>query len=30
MQPGDMKFRDEANDRLSEIFYAGANRKGRY
>lgn len=30
MQPGDMRFRDEANDRLSEIFYAGANRKGRY
>ena len=30
MQPGDIKFRDEANDRLSEIFYAGANRKGRY
>ena len=30
MQPGDIKFRDEANGRLSEIFYAGANRKGRY
>jgi non-heme Fe2+,alpha-ketoglutarate-dependent halogenase len=30
MQPGDIKFRDEANERLSDIFYAGANRKGRY
>lgn len=30
MQAGDIKFRDEANERLSDIFYAGANRKGRY
>ena len=30
MQPRDIQFRDEANERLSDIFYAGASRKGRY
>ena len=30
MQPGNIRFRDEANDRLSDIFYAGSDRKGRY
>ena len=30
MQLADIAFRDKTNDSLSEIFYAGANRKGRY
>ena len=30
MHPADIAFRDMTNDKLSEIFYAGAEKKGRY
>ena len=30
MRPADIAFRDMTNDKLSEIFYAGAEKKGRY
>ena len=30
MRPEDLAFRDLTNEKLSEIFYAGAEQKGRY
>ena len=30
MRPEDIAFRDLTNEKLSEIFYAGAKQKGRY
>ena len=30
MAPEDVAFRDMTNDELSKIFYAGADKKGRY
>ena len=30
MRPEDIAFRDLTNEKLSDIFYAGANQKGRY
>jgi len=30
MRPSDIAFRDMTNDKLAEIFYAGAEKKGRY
>ena len=30
MRPSDIAFRDMTNDKLSEIFYAGAEKRGRY
>ena len=30
MRPEDIAFRDLTNEKLSEIFYAGAEQKGRY
>ncbi len=30
MVPGDVAFRDMTNDELAQIFYEGAERKGRY